>query len=211
MCEAAHKAPPGIVARMKRSRREGGFAYLWLLLFVALLGVSVTVAAELTSLLAQRDRERELITIGRQFRTAIGRYYENRALGGIREYPASLDDLLRDNRAPGLVRHLRKIFVDPMTGKAEWGLVQIGGRIVGVHSLSERVPLKQDGFDSEEASFRGRQKLSEWVFTYPADLMLRVDANGTLRPGSLEPIGSGQGRTIEPQSVPRPPQTRSRP
>ncbi|MCL2658734.1 MAG: type II secretion system protein [Betaproteobacteria bacterium] len=190
---------------MRRSSHETGFAYLWLLLFVAFLGIGVTVAAELDSLQAQRDRERELISIGRQFRTAIGRYYENRQMGGLREYPASLDDLLRDNRAPGLVRHLRKIFVDPMTGKAEWGLVQIGGRIVGIHSLSERIPFKQDGFDAEEASFRGKQKLSEWVFTYPADLMLRVDANGALLPSSLDPLAPGQASASPPvpgQSLP---------
>lgn len=174
------------VARLRS--RQAGFSYLWVLLLVAFMGVGLTVAVEIDSTVVQRDREKELLIIGRQFRTAIGRYYETQSPGGKREYPATLDDLLQDNRAPGIKRHLRKVFVDPMTGKAEWGLVRIGGRIAGVHSLSDKMPIKQDGFEAEDMNLRGKQKYAEWVFVYPFDLMLQIEAGvnpGADRPGKL--------------------------
>jgi len=149
---------------------QAGFTYLWVLLLTAFMGVGLTVAAEIDSTATQRDREKELIAIGRQFQTAIGRYYEIDAGGGKKEYPASLDDLLQDKRVPGIRRHLRKVFVDPMTGKAEWGLVLVAGRIAGVHSLSDKTPIKQDAFAPEFAGLRGKQKYSEWQFVYPYDL-----------------------------------------
>jgi hypothetical protein len=56
-------------------------------------------------------------------------------------------------------------------------LVRVAGRIVGVHSLSSGVPIKQDGFEAEDAGLRGKQAYSEWAFTYPADLLLRAEAS----------------------------------
>lgn len=151
---------------------EHGFAYLWTLLLVAFMGIGLTVGAEVYSTSVRRDKEKELLFIGHQFRDAIGRYYEGLLQGGARVYPVTLDELLQDTRSPGARRYLRKRFVDPMTGKAEWGLVIIGGRIVGVHSLSEQEPIKVDNFEPADAAFRGKKKYYEWVFTYPADLML---------------------------------------
>lgn len=156
----------------RRHCGQAGFAYLWVLLLVAFMGVGLTVAVEIDSTVARRDREMELLTIGRQFQTALGRYYESQGVGATKEYPASLEDLLQDSRVPGTRRHLRKLFVDPMTSTPEWGLVTIGGRIVGVHSMSPLVPIKQDGFPPEHANLRGKQKYSEWLFVYPPDLVL---------------------------------------
>lgn len=169
-----------MAVHMKRSeagrRAQAGFSYLWLLLMVAFMGVGLTLAVEIDSTAVQRDREKELLAIGRQFRSAIGRYHQTQLSPGKHEYPATLDDLLRDNRLPGIRRHLRKVFVDPMTGKAEWGLVKVGGRIVGVHSLSEKMPIKQDGFEADDLSLRGRASYAQWVFAYPADMVLKIEA-----------------------------------
>lgn len=159
-----------------RTKACAGFSYLWVLLLVAFMGLGLTIAVEVDSTAAQRDKEQELLAIGRQFRTAIGRYYAIQPAGGRHEYPATLEDLLRDNRVPGIARHLRKIFVDPMTGKEEWGLIRVGGRIVGVHSLSAKMPIKQDNFEAEEMNFRGKQSYADWIFAYPADVMLQVEA-----------------------------------
>jgi Tfp pilus assembly protein PilE len=173
-------------------RRNEGFAYLWLLLLVAFMGLSLTIGVQIYSTSVQRDKEAELLAIGHQFRLAIGRYYETRAVAGQGDskggdYPATLDDLLKDNRSLATRRHLRRVFVDPMTGKAEWGLLVVGGRIVGVHSLSDKVPIKQDHFEAEDMGFRGKQKYSDWVFTYPSDLLLRQEANAA---GSAPPAAS---------------------
>lgn len=159
--------------RFDAIRREAGFSYLWVLMLIAFMGLGLTATVAIDSTTVQRDREKELLSIGRQFRTAIGRYYETQLAGGKREYPASLEDLLQDNRVPGIRRHLRQVFVDPMTGKADWGLVKVGGRIVGVHSLSERMPIKQAGFEAEDMNLQGKQKHAEWVFSYPFDLTLQ--------------------------------------
>lgn len=164
-----------------RNRAIGGFAYLWVLLIVAFMGIGLTVGAEIYTTSVQRDKEQELLAIGRQFRTAIGRFYEAQ-IGGIQsagkhEYPANLEDLLQDNRSININRHLRKVFVDPMTSKAEWGVVRIGGRIVGIHSLSDAMPFKQGNFEVDDSAFSGKEKYSEWIFTYPSDLLLRIDMN----------------------------------
>lgn len=150
----------------RHHRNAAGFSFLWTLLLVAFLGLGLTIGVEIDSTMVQREREQELLSIGRQFRAAIERYYQAQLPAGQREFPATLDELLHDNRAPGVTRHLRKVFVDPMTGKPEWGLVLIGGRIVGVHSLSDRAPVKQDNFELDELSFRHARKISGWVFAY---------------------------------------------
>jgi hypothetical protein len=156
---------------MRGRRAHRGFTYLWVLMLVAFMGIALTIAAQIDSTSARRERERELLAIGRQFQTALGRYYDAPLVAGKREYPVSLDELLQDRRVPGIRRHLRKVFVDPLTGKSEWGAVLIGGRIVAIHSLSARMPIKQDGFDPELSHFRGKQKYSEWVFAYQPELL----------------------------------------
>jgi len=163
------------MTRSERGARQRGFTFLWVLLLVALLGVGLTVVAQMESMTSQRQKERELLSIGRQYREAIGRYYESQFPGRGHEYPRSLDDLLKDGRMPGVKRHLRKIFTDPATGKAEWGLVLVAGRVAGIHSLSDAKPIKQAGFEAEDMSFADKKTLSQWVFTYPADLLLRPD------------------------------------
>jgi hypothetical protein len=65
--------------------------------------------------------------------------------------------------------------VDPMTVTTDWGLVMVAGRVAGVHSRSERRPIKQDLFEPDEISFAGKEKYSEWVFTHPPDLLMRPD------------------------------------
>ena len=43
--------------------------------------------------------------------------------------------------------------------------------------LFRSAPIKLDNFEPSEAAFRNAKKYSEWVFTYPADLMLRKNAD----------------------------------
>lgn len=182
--------------------RQRGFSFLWTLVLVAMLAVGLSAATEIYQTSLHREQERELLAIGRQFRQALAGYYETQLVAGKREYPAALEDLLRDRRFPGMKRHLRKIFVDPATGKAEWGLVRVGGRIVGIHSLSDRPPIKRENFDQDDIAFQGKEKLSEWVFLYPPGLIVKEGTimpmtdpfrqPGTDRPFPVAPIGSPQ-------------------
>jgi type II secretory pathway pseudopilin PulG len=153
-------------------RLQQGFSYLGVLILVAWMGVTLLATAEISATATRREREQELLAQGHQFRQAIARYYETLTTAGQHEYPASLDDLLQDTRSPGVRRYLRKVFTDPMTAKPEWGLVKVAGRIVGVHSLSNQKPIKQDGFEPEDAALRHQSRYAQWVFTYPSDLAL---------------------------------------
>lgn len=157
--------------------RQRGFAYMWILFFVAMLGVGLVVAGESWSLRTRREREQQLLAIGGEFRQALRGYHRAQFGGAARQYPADLEDLLRDNRFPGIQRHLRRVYRDPMTGRAEWGVVRRAGRIVGLYSLSQDRPLKQAGFEPEYAAFAGAEKYSDWVFTYP---VAGVDPDGEL-------------------------------
>src|SRR4030067_2335831 len=78
-----------------------------------------------------------------------------------------LEELLHDPRFPNLVRPLRKLDVDPMTGRAEWGTVKApDGGIMGVYSLSEEAPIKVANFHDADRQFEGKTKYNEWMFTY---------------------------------------------
>lgn len=144
-------------------RASRGFTYLGLLFGVAVMGLALASVAQVWVTTSKREREQELLFIGNEFRQAIGSYYESTP--GAKEYPRRLADLLQDNRFPNVRRHLRKLYVDPMTGKAEWGLVVQGDQILGVYSLSRDRPLKSANFEAENAFFGG-DMYADWQFVY---------------------------------------------
>jgi type II secretory pathway pseudopilin PulG len=146
------------------SARQRGFTYLAALFAIAILGGGLALAGEVWETSARREKEAELLFAGNQYRKAIERYF----LGGQQQYPRALEDLLKDRRRPGTVRHLRKLYPDPLTGK-QWGLVKApDGGILGVHSLSEEEPLKLAGFRPRDAAFEGARKYSDWKFVRTA-------------------------------------------
>lgn len=146
--------------------RQDGFTYLAALFLVALMGAMLAATGMLWSQAQQRDKERELLLIGGQFREAIGQYYEH-SPGALKKYPDRLESLLQDERQLATRRYLRKLFVDPMTRTNKWGLVPApGGGIMGVYSLSEEKPLKTGNFKEKNLDFIGKTKYSEWHFIY---------------------------------------------
>lgn len=145
--------------------RQEGFTYLGMLLIVALMGFGLAAFGELYSHAAQRERERELLFVGNQFRDAIGSYYNKSP--GAKVYPKKLDDLVEDKRFPMPQHHLRRLYRDPMTGTSEWALVEApSGGFMGVHSLSEETPIKSGDFSTKEASFEDAENYTKWMFTY---------------------------------------------
>jgi type II secretory pathway pseudopilin PulG len=145
---------------------QRGFTYLALLLAVAALGLGLAATGEVWSQSRQREKEVELLFIGKQFREAIGRYYE-RTPGGVKQYPNKLEDLLEDKRYPNPQRYLRKIFPDPMGVESPWGLVKApDGGIMGVYSLSEAAPIKTARFAERDEPFDGAHRYSDWQFIY---------------------------------------------
>lgn len=145
--------------------RQRGFTYLTVLFLVAMMAGGLALAGEVWHTSAMREKEADLLHIGNEYRKAIERYY----LSGTRQYPKNLADLVKDPRQPGTVRHLRRLYPDPITGKDEWGLVKADdGGIAGVYSTSEAAPLKTGGFALRDASFEGKTKYADWQFVYAA-------------------------------------------
>lgn len=143
-----------------------GFTYVGLLIIVAILGLTLMLASTLWSFSQQREKERQLLFVGNQFRYAIAQYYE-RSPGNIKAYPVKLEDLLQDNRFVSIKRHLRKIYRDPITNTTNWGIVSAPeGGIMGVFSLSKSRPIKQDNFLQINSDFQGAKEYSEWKFVY---------------------------------------------
>jgi type II secretory pathway pseudopilin PulG len=138
--------------------------YLALLIGVAVMGIGLAAVGMVWDTAVQRERERELLFVGGQIREAIGRYYE--ASPGVKQYPHQLEDLLDDKRFPSIKRHLRKIYVDPMTGKPDWGLLVQGDQILGVYSQSKSKPLKVANFKLADAVFADTNAYSDWRFVY---------------------------------------------
>lgn len=153
---------------MPTNKKEsaGGFTYLGVLFAVALMGIALAATGTLWSALMQREKERELLFIGNEFRKAIQQYYD-RSPGVAKRYPARLEDLLQDDRHLTIVRHLRRVYRDPMTKKAEWGIVESPfGGIMGVYSLSGASPIKKANFPELYKSFEDKKRYDEWKFVY---------------------------------------------
>ena len=150
-------------ARYARSR---GFTYIGLLIFIALMGIALAGTGVLWHSEMQREKERELLFVGEQFRRAIGLYYE-RTPGGAKQFPQAIEDLILDRRYPSVQRYLRRLYADPITGNAQWGLVTgPGGRIVGVYSLSAEQTLKRANFLRAYQEFEGKERYDQWRFVY---------------------------------------------
>jgi type II secretory pathway pseudopilin PulG len=158
-----------------------------LLIGIAIMGAVLASAGTLWHTQVQREREAELLFVGEQFQRAIGSYFE-RSPEAAKTYPKILEDLLEDRRSGSVARHLRKIFVDPMTGKAQWGLVtQPDGRVVGVFSLSS-TPVIRTANLPEGLAVKGETH-SDWKFmgNVPAKAVTvagTTAANGTVSPGT---------------------------
>lgn len=146
-----------------------GFTYLGLLFAVALAGVALALAGIVWQTANKRAKEEQLIFAGGAIRDAISRYYR-RTPGGLREFPRTLQDLVEDRRYVTIERHLRKIYMDPFTGKRDWGLIKgAEGRIVGVFSQSREAPVKRERFPDIFASFEKANRYSDWRFTAEPD------------------------------------------
>ena len=150
-----------------------GFAYLSLLIFLALLGFVSAMALQVGSLVHRRVAEEALLDIGFEYAKALGSYADQTPVG-MEDQPMNLQELLLDKRLPGRVRHLRQLYPDPVTGGQEWGLDldPDTNRIIGIFSLSDKRPIKIDNFPLGFYAFRGKSRLNEWVFT--ADIVANL-------------------------------------
>lgn len=148
---------------LPRRRRSTGFTYVALLLGVALLGTSLAWMGQSWQLASQREAERQLLFAGRQIRQALLSY--QRSGPGFGQLPTSLEELLHDSRGVTARRHLRRIYADPVGDGQPWALItDEDGHVLGVHSRSQRPPLKRAGFGHDEEAFEAARSYADWRF-----------------------------------------------
>ena len=117
-------------------RDHSGYTFIELLVVATIVMILASAIMPLAKVTAQRTREAELRRALREMRTAIDRFKDAADLGqigsldlkaGAENYPADLDQLVEGvnaaNDATGKkLKFLRRVPIDPMTHKAEWGL-----------------------------------------------------------------------------------------
>jgi general secretion pathway protein G len=128
--------------RITRTKRrlpaDAGFTLLELIVSCTILTLLATMAIPIARYTAQREREAQLRYDLRYIREAIDRYKDLADHGQIRVdattggYPPDLETLVKGvpltstsglgNSGGKNIHFMRSIPVDPMTGKAEWGL-----------------------------------------------------------------------------------------
>ena len=121
-----------VTAAARRSAR--GYTFVELLVVTTILLVLASAAMPLARVTVQRQKEAELRRDLRDMRTAIDKFKDafdaglisNLDVHGPEGYPPDLDILVEGvrvaNDASGRkLKFLRRIPVDPMTGKVEWG------------------------------------------------------------------------------------------
>lgn len=145
-------------------RTSRGFTLLELIITLGILAVLVSGAIPLMKNSIKHEREMQLHRNLRELRQAIDRYNDacaNLKLVGPLDrkvddecYPPSLEILVEGIHPPNTtrtVRFLRRLPVDPMTGKSEWGMRSMyndkddtswdGKHIFDVYSKSEGTAL----------------------------------------------------------------------
>jgi general secretion pathway protein G len=108
---------------------QAGLTLVELIVTVAILAILASAAVPLARFRAQREKERELHYDLWQMRDAIDRYKDAADRHAFmtkldsQGYPPDLDTLVKGVDAQGKkLKFLRRIPVDPITGKAEWNL-----------------------------------------------------------------------------------------
>lgn len=154
-----------LVNHRKNDRFNSGFTYIGLLIFLSIISISALAVIELDWITRKRNDEQELLRIGHEYRNALISY-AIRTPQGQNQYPYRFEDLLLDPRFPGKVRHLRKIYVDPLTRDKQWGFVmsQDGKSIIGIFSIAPGKPLKIANFDDEFMHFKNKTTYRDWIF-----------------------------------------------
>lgn len=164
-----HRHVSGFAHRAQGGRRgQQGYGLVAVLLLLALTSLGLMRVAEAWSDSSRRDKEQQLLRVGQIYVQALERYRRS-SPGTDKRLPMELDELLLDQRFVGTVRHLRRLYPDPMS-RGAWGVVRgDDGRIRGVYSLSEDAPLIAGDVRRPGLRLQPAQRYSDWKFTVDSE------------------------------------------
>lgn len=139
-----------------------GFTYIELIVALALLSLLAAAAMPTTQKIVKRQKELELKRALNDVRSAVDRFKRMADAGEIQVddidqlgYPADFDELINGAALKGkpgkVMRFLRRIPKDPMTGEPKWGMRSVqdepdsaswgGENLFDVFSLSDGIAL----------------------------------------------------------------------
>lgn len=154
----------------ERARPRRGATYLVLLFAVALSMAAAAAAGPAWRSARVQQDEAELLFRARQIVDAL-RSHVRASLPEAEPLPATLDELLEDRRGSAPRHHLRRLWADPFTGRADWALLRDGRqRIVGVASRAQHLPRRVPPPDVTVVAAMGdgkRATLADWHFVLP--------------------------------------------
>lgn len=146
---------------------QHGFLYIWIILSISISSIGILSAQKYWSTIVKRENETQLLYAGDRIRKAIKSYYETPPIGFKKKFPKKLDDLLRDPRYNSIKRHLRKIYIDPVSKNYNWGIIKSSNNgISGIYSKNLQIPLKKANFPEDYTDFENAKNYSDWKFIY---------------------------------------------
>src|SRR5215469_8333597 len=150
--------------------RQAGMTLLELIIACSILMILSSMALPIARYTVMREREKELRMDLREMRNAIDKYKDLadqqkiRVEVGSEGYPPDLDTLVKGVAVGGTgaagknLRFLRRIPVDPMTGRTDWGLRSVqddpdstswgGNNVFDVYSKSTATALDGTQYSS---------------------------------------------------------------
>ncbi len=153
-------------------RDQRGVTYLFMMIFVVGMSISLLGVTQQWSVIMKRDREAELIFRGTRIKDAIDRYvadYEVQKATRPNRWPLSLKQLTQKDPK----RYLQAVYRDPITGK-DFDVIKVGQEVHGVRSTSPDTPYDQVHFKNAK--------------TYQA---IRFESTGTAnncQPNAVNPL-----------------------
>ena len=163
----------GIWTRVRKTfTNQAGVTYLFAMMLVVFMSISLMGVTQQWSVIMKRDREAELLFRGTRIKESIERFvadYEVQKATRPNRWPRTLEELTK--KSPK--RYLQAVYTDPITG-GDFDLIKVGEELHGVRSTSTDVPYDQVHFKN--------------VKTYQAIRFESTGAGTNCQPNPLNPL-----------------------
>jgi len=100
---------------LRLARSETGFTYIAALVLVVVMGIMLGAVGQSVKVIMKREREKELIFRGLQYRDAIERWSKKGV--PLKDLKDLVEPTVSNNMDRSKDRLLRKLYKDPITGK----------------------------------------------------------------------------------------------